>query len=182
MGPEMMLASALLSGAGTLYQGVMSAQAAQAQADADRQKAAIESQWAERRAKEERAASQREAMREGQKAKLAQSRLVAVAGASGSGADDPTVLNLWGDIAKEGDLNKQNVMAGGEQKASGMKYQSDLNTWSANTNADIKEASGRASLIGSVLGSASRLAGGFSDYMTPMSARYGNSTRAYTYD
>lgn len=176
MGPELILGATLLSGAATGYQAITSSRAMNAQADADTQKAAIESDWANRRAGEERAAAQRGAMTEKRKADLAQSRLTAVAGASGSGAADPTVMDLWGDIGKEGQLNQQNTMAAGEQKASGMEFQADLGRWTADANARIKRSSAQSTLIGGLLGAGSSMAKGVGDYYSPMAGKYPNSS------
>nr|MBA2708886.1 hypothetical protein [Gemmatimonadaceae bacterium] len=56
----------------------------------------------ERKADEERAASQREAIRRSQEANLLLSRQQAAAAASGGGATDKTVVNLAQSIAGEG--------------------------------------------------------------------------------
>lgn len=176
MGPELILGATLLSGAAAGYQAISSSKAMNAQADADTQKARIEGEWADRRAGEERAAAQRGAMTEKRKADLAQSRLTAVAGASGSNADDPTVLDLWGDIGKEGQLNQQNVTAGGEQRAGGLEFQADLGNWTADANARIKRSSATSTLIGGMLGAGSTIAGGVSNYYSPMAGRYPNSS------
>lgn len=174
MGPELILATTLLSGAAAGYQAISSSKAMNAQAAADTQKARIEGEWADRRAGEERAAAQRTALTEKRKADLAQSRLTAVAGASGSGAADPTVLDLWGDIGKEGQLNQQNVTAAGEQRASGLEFQGDLGNWTADANARIKRASAQSTLIGGLLGAGSTMAGGVNQYRTPMASNYSN--------
>jgi hypothetical protein len=160
--------AAVATAAGTAVTAYGSSQSMKSQAEADQRRAAIEGQWAERRALEERSAAQRGAGEETRKAKLAQSRLTALAGASGGGSSDPTIMDLWGDIEKEGEYNARQVTAAGEQKATGMEYQADLDMWSADANARIKRAGANTTLIGGLLSSAGQLSGG-------MSARYGGA-------
>lgn len=176
MAPNLALASAAVGAAGTGYAAYGQSQAMKAQAQADQQRADIEGQWAERRAQETTAAAQREAGNEKRKATLAQSRLTALAGASGTAPGDETVMNLWGDIAKEGDYNAAAVTAGADQKASGMRYQAGLDSWSADANARIKKSAANTTLISGMLGAAGQLG-------TGMSQRYGGpasgGTRRY---
>lgn len=155
--------AAVASAAGTGVAAYGANQSARAQAAADNQRAAIEGQWAERRATEERAAAQRAAGDEMRKARLAQSRLTALAG---TGAGDETIMNLWGDIESEGRLNAANATAAGEQKATGMEYQSALNTWGAEAQGNIRKRAGQTQLIGGLLSAGGQLAGG-------MASRYG---------
>ena len=158
MGPEVMaglaLASAGLGAAGTVYAAKNQADTMRQQAEADKTRAAIESDWLERRALEERGAGQRAASEELRKAKIAQSRLTALAGGSGSGATDPTVMDLWGDIEKEGQYNAKAVQTGAEQKGAGMNYQANLDRWTADANARIKSAAANRTLIGGLLSGA----------------------------
>lgn len=157
MGPEMMAISAVLSAVGTGVAAVGQSQAMRAQAAADQQRAQIEGQWAERRALEERTAAQRAAGEEMRKARFAQSRLTAMAGES---ASDPTVMDLFGDIEKEGRYNAAQATAAGEQKASGMQYQAALDQWGADSNARIRRSAARTTLISGLLGAGGQLAGG----------------------
>lgn len=69
----------------------------------------------------ERASSQRRAIDERRQAKLAQSRGLAVAGASGGGIDDPTVLNLLSGIGGEGEYRALTALYEGEESARGME-------------------------------------------------------------
>ena len=157
-------AAAVLGAVGTGVAAVGQMQAANAQAAADRQRAEIEGQWAERRALEERSAAQRAAGEEMRKARFAQSRLTALAG---DGAGDQTVMDLWGDIEKEGRYNAAQATAAGEQKASGMEYQAALDQWGAEANSRIRRASGRTSLISGLLGAGGQLAGGMAGRYNP---------------
>jgi hypothetical protein len=69
----------------------------------------------------ERASSQRAAMDERRQAKLAQSRGLAVAGKSGAGIDDPTVVNLMAGIEGEGEYRALSALYEGEESARGME-------------------------------------------------------------
>lgn len=148
-----------LGTAGTMY----------AQGQADKKRAAIEGEWAERRALEERASAQRAAGQEMRKARLAQSRLTALAGDS---AGDQSVMDLWGDIEKEGRYNAAQVTAAGEQKASGMQYQAALDQWGAKTNSRIKTTGAGMTLIGGLLDSGAKYG---------MAGRYGGNYRGAGY-
>lgn len=166
MGPEMMIISSVLSAVGTAVSASGQASAMKAQAAADVQRADIQKQWADRRATEERATAQRGADEEQRKAGLAQSRLTALAGASGTRPDDQTIMDLWGDIGKEGDYNAAQATAQGAQKSAGITYQADLDKWTADANANIKRASAKTTLISGLIGAGGQLAGG-------MAGRYG---------
>lgn len=166
MGPEMMIISAVASAASSMVGAIGQSQAMNAQADADRQRADIQKQWADRRALEERVAGQRAADEEGRKAKIAQSRLTALSGAAGTRPDDQGIMDLWGDIGKEGDYNAAQATAATEQKASGIEYQASLDQWTADANARIKKAAAKTTLIGGLIGAGGQLAGG-------MAGRYG---------
>lgn len=175
MGPEVGIIGGLLSAAGTVVGAVAQSNAMNAQAAADQQRARIEEQWAERRALEERSAAQRAATQEKRQAQLAQSRLVTLAAASGGRADDPTVMDLWGDVEKEGQYNAAQQTAAGEQKSAGMRYQAALNTWTADSNANIARQGAKATLIGGILGAGGQFFGG----MSRMGARYGGGGTSY---
>lgn len=165
--------AAVTTAAGTAVGAYTSYQAANAQADADKQRAAVEAQWAERRSLEERAAAQRTSGDELRKARLAQSRLGAVAGASGSGASDPTVMNLFQGIEAEGSYNAAAAKATGDQRAAGIDYQSALDRWTTDANSKIKKSAARGTLIGGMLGAAGQLG---SAYAQPrMAMKYGGS-------
>lgn len=103
------------------------------------------------KAKEEFAASQREAQQARREARIAQSRQQALAAASGggAGADAPTIVRLMSDTAGQGELNAGSAIYGGQQRAAGL-----------NDSAKARRRSGRASFLGSVLGGFGQMAGG----------------------
>ena len=69
------------------------------------------------------AAGQRDAINQLRQSELMQSRALAVAGASGAGATDPTVLRLISGIAGEGALAAQTAMFNANEQARGMRNQ-----------------------------------------------------------
>lgn len=68
-----------------------------------------------------RATSQREAIDQKRQARLAFSRGLAVAAASGGGADDPTVVNTLAGIEGEGEYRALTALYNGEETARGME-------------------------------------------------------------
>ncbi len=82
--------------------------------------ARFQAQQLETAAGQERAAAQRAAEEQRRQARLAGSRLQAVAGGAGS---DPTVMNLAADIAGEGEYRALTALFEGESRARGMEGQ-----------------------------------------------------------
>ena len=70
----------------------------------------------EQQAGQDRAAAQRQAIEDRRQARLAQSRLQALAGGAGN---DPTVVKLSSDIAGEGELRALTSLYQGEERAKG---------------------------------------------------------------
>lgn len=105
----------------------------------------------EMKAKEEFAASQRDAQQARREATIAQSRQQALAAASGGGAgsDAPTIVKLMSDVAGQGELNAGSAIYGGQQRAAGLR-----------DSASARRRSGKASFLGSVLGGFGQAAGG----------------------
>ena len=58
------------------------------------------------------------------------------------------------------------VTAQGAQKAAGITYQADLDSWTADANAQIKRSAAKTTLIAGLLGAGGQLAGG-------MAGKYG---------
>ena len=81
-----------------------------------------EAQQLEYQAGQHRAASQRQAEEQRRQARLANSRLQAVAGGGGG---DVSVVNLAADIAGEGELRALTSIYEGEDRAIGMELQAD---------------------------------------------------------
>jgi hypothetical protein len=106
----------------------------------------FEAKQHERQAAEERAASQLEKRHE---AKIAMSRQVAIAGASGAGVVNPSILDIYGETAQEGEYNAQTALYGGESRARGQIDQAAANRFK-----------GKAAYKGSILEAGGHLLGG----------------------
>mgnify|MGYP001606871182 CR=1 FL=1 len=74
-------------------------------------------------AAQQRAMSQREAIDQRRQARLATSRGLAVAAASGGGADDPSVVNLLADLEGEGEYRALTSLYNGEEQARAKEVQ-----------------------------------------------------------
>lgn len=74
-----------------------------------------------------RASSQRDAIEERRQGNLVMSRAVAVAAASGAGADDPTVVNNIANIAGEAEYRALTALYNGDEEAAGMEAQAAAN-------------------------------------------------------
>lgn len=92
----------------------------------------FEAQQMQQNAQQLRAASQREALEIDRQSRLAMSRALAVAAASGGGASDPTVLNLMGDLAQEGQYRRMVALYEGEQAAGKQEMGADISYWEGN--------------------------------------------------
>lgn len=75
----------------------------------------------ENEANQVQAVSQRAAILEKRRARYVRSRALAVAGASGSGVDDPTVTNVIDGIDEEGDANFMNALFTGDYGAAALR-------------------------------------------------------------
>lgn len=130
----------VVSGVGTIAAGVAQNNAAK-----------FEAAQMEQKAKEEVAASQRDAIAKRREGEILNSRAQALAAASGGGAgtDAPTIVKLMGQTAGEADYNAQTAMYGGYSRAAGLR-----------DSAKARRASGKASLLGSVIGGFGDMAGG----------------------
>lgn len=122
---------------GTAVSGVGTVAAGAAQKNA----ADFEAQQMEMRAKEEVAASQRDAIQKKHEGAILNSRAQALAAASGAGAgtDAPTIVKLMGQTAGEAQYNADSAMYGGYSRSAGLM-----------DSAKGKRAEGKASLLGSV--------------------------------
>lgn len=122
----------VVSGVGTIAAGA-----------AQKQAADFEAKQMEMKAKEEVAASQRDAIAKRREGAILNSRAQALAAASGGGAgtDAPTIVKLMGQTAGEADYNAQTAMYGGYSRAAGLR-----------DSAKGRRMSGNASLLGSVIG------------------------------
>lgn len=132
----------VVSAVGTIAAG----QAAQSDAD-------FKAKQLERKAQEERAASQREAGTKKQELDLVLSRQQAGAAASGLGSLDTTILDLAGDTTVQGEMNQRMARYGGEERRNGLLDQ-----------ATAARATGKAEATGSYFKAGGTLLDGFSSF------------------
>lgn len=111
-----------LAAAGTLMQGQQAAAAGKA-----------EQQQMDIRAKEELAVAQHQAADDIRQKELAQGALQSRAAASGSGASDKTVMDLYQGIEGVGQQNASTSLAMGQARANSTQYQGALARWRGNT-------------------------------------------------
>lgn len=111
----LLLGGAALGAGGAIAEGNSQAASLNAEAAAS-----------ERRASEEKAAAQRQAIQRRREASVVLSRQQAVAAASGGTATDPTVLDLMGDTAAEGQYQVNTALYEGDTKAAGLLDQASI--------------------------------------------------------
>lgn len=112
----------------------------------------------EQAANESRATAQRSAFEKQREGRLLQSRLQAKAAASGGSADDPTVINLAGDVAARSALQALSAIATGENRARNLEDSatgSRLSGLAARQLGDARRRAANLSAIGTILGGAS---------------------------
>ena len=128
------LISTGLTAAGTVYGGL------QAKAGAE-----AEGKQLKTKGDEERAIGQRKAMQARREKQLTQSRIQAVAAASGGGASDDSITVLMQGVEQQGDYNSMLAL-----------YQGNSGRNKAYASAAARRAEGRSALTGSVLGAAGK--------------------------
>lgn len=100
----------------------------------------------ERQAAVERAASQREAIEKRTETDRVLSRQRALAAASGAGVINPSILDIYGNTAQQGEYNAQAALYGGEDRARGQLSQAVANRFKAKAayKGSLLEAGGQA--------------------------------------
>lgn len=104
---------------------------------------------------QDRASSQRAAIDERRKGRYAGSRAMALAAASGGGADDPNVVNTIADIEGESEYRALTALYEGETEAQGKEAQAKANRRGARAT----KTAGLLNAAGSILSAGSTLAG-----------------------
>lgn len=146
---------AALTAIGTVVSAVGTIAAGQARMRA----AEFEAKQLENQAEEERAAAQQQGFEIARQKRLAISRNVAVAAASGFSADDASTQDLLGEIEAYGTWQEQIANYGGESRAAGLRAQ-----------AKGARMTGRAGVTASYFDAASTIIGG----ATSMFEKYGS--------
>jgi hypothetical protein len=122
MAQALAIGAMAVSTIGTLASGEGQAQASINEGKAASQVANFQAKQLERQAGQERATSQLAAIEESRKGRLARSRALAVAAASGAGTDG-SVSDILSDLTAEGEFNAQGALYEGEETAKGMEVQ-----------------------------------------------------------
>ena len=102
----------------------------------------------EQQAGQERASSQRVAIEERRRAAIAGSNATAAAASSGGGATDPTVLNITGAIAKQGEYNALSALFEGEERARSQELQATSTRMQGKQAKKAGYISGASTIIG----------------------------------
>ena len=148
-----------LSGVGSLLGAAAqfnAGRAAGAQGKATQAAKEAEARIARIRAGQERAASQRKMHAARERENLIQSQIQARSAASGAGAADPTVANLAGDLAAEGEYRAQSALYEGNSFSDYLNSLADIKQWEGNEAAKAGKyaaKTGKFAALGSLLGS-----------------------------
>lgn len=112
--------------------------------------------------------------------RIVESRVQALAAASGGGATSPTALNVMGNIAKEGAVNASRAMYSGEEAARAMRLQAFENRAQGEfaqtggvLQAEAAMSRGRSIEYQSYASIASSVGGLYGKYGKPGAASYG---------
>lgn len=144
LGAGLSAAGTALSAVGSIQEGNATYKASKAAAKAVKEGAKFEAAQLNRNAGQQRATAQREAIEQRRAGRLAQSRALAVAGASGAGVSDVDVTNLVSDLAADGEYNALTALYNGEEQALGMEDQAKGVMYNAKQEARSYKAKGKA--------------------------------------
>lgn len=134
----------------SLISGGLAAAGSIAQSNAALAAAKAEAGFAEAKASDEMAVSQRKAMQKMKETRFLMSRGQAVAAASGGKATDPTVLDIMGGIAKEGNVASRELMREGEEAANMTRWQGKMGVSTAKTNQGLSYLQATGQLMSGV--------------------------------
>lgn len=142
-------ASTAMMAIGTLFSASSQLQGG----DAARKMAGYEAGQLRSNANNAIAASQRTALEERRKTNLLNSRVQAVAASSGGGATDPTVLNIMGDIAGQGEYNALTELYNGQSQADYLRSEANARI----REGKIAQSAAKTNAFSTVLSGASSL-------------------------
>lgn len=149
---------ATLISAGTAMAGAaVSAQGTLAAGKAAQQAANYEAAQLDIKAKEEQAASQREALEHKRKKDMALSEVQSKSAASGFSATDPTALAIADEISRYGTMQEQMAMYGGESRRTGIEAQAA----GRRMEGAAARQGAKYSAVGTILGGVSTMASKF---------------------
>jgi len=137
------VASTALSAMSSIQQGY----AADANAKSQQNMLNARAQQSEMKAVEEGALAQQRAKESRRQAMLKSSRAQAISAASGGGSFDPSIVNLMGDIAAEGEYNAGIDMYEGDVAADDLRYSAELNRYEGREARRAGKAAKRAGFM-----------------------------------
>ena len=156
---------------GTILSGLSAIQSV----SAGNQQAKMINAAAVQSAGQERAKSHRVAEEQRRLSSVVQSRARAVAGASGGGVTDPTVVDITSELAGEGEYRALTAMYEGEDRARGIINQGQADAYTARQKGQAGFVSGMSSAFS---GATSMLSGG-SSLFDKYAAKTRLATRSY---
>jgi hypothetical protein len=129
----------LASAAASLAAGGIGAAGTIAQGNAQLAAAKNEREQMNRIASEELAVATRGTEAKAKEVRGLQSRVQAVAASSGGRATDDTVLNIIGDIAKEGNVQQRDILRSGQVKSDDLMYRGRVGVNAARQNKSLSK-------------------------------------------
>ncbi len=126
-----------------------------------RQAAEFQAVQLEQKAKETIGAGQRTAAEQRRQGEIVQSRIVALAGASGGGVSDPTIVSLMSDTAGEAEYRARLAMYEGESFARDLRLEAAGLRTGAEAESRFLKTRARTTLIKGIAGGASDFATDF---------------------
>ena len=158
------IAATVVSTVGTIVSSNDAAAAARAEGDNARKIGDWQASQLRQQAGQERAAAQRQAENERRAGRLAVSKARAIAAGSGGGASDPTVMNIYSDLAAEGETNAMTALWEGEEAARGLEAQAAGAQYEGAAAYEASRMTSRAYKRAGYLSAAGNLLAGGSDF------------------
>lgn len=152
-----------LSVGGGLLAANASKQEAKLNSRLDQQRAGIEAGNLDKRATEERAASQRDAEQTRRRTKMILSEQEAKAAADGGGMGG-SIADIMASTEAQGKLSEERDYYLGESRAAGLNEQAAMTRWGAGANAAASKYKAKSDYTGTLLETAAKGAGGFADW------------------
>ena len=164
--------STLLSVGGQIQQA-QAAKITKKTAQAQQAIAARQADFTERQAGQEEAAAQRAAMEERRQGRLLSSRVRTVSAASGTGALDPTIIDILGDIDTEVEARALTALYEGGERASSLRTEASLTRQAGIITAQTGSAMAAAERRRALMGAAGTLLEGGTSLATKYRDFYG---------
>lgn len=140
--PVLQVVGAVVSAIGALRQASAASKAANAQAEAVQTAATFNATVSAQNAEIAQAEAADNARRADRETYMRLGAIRAAQGASGGAAGEGSVLDIIGDVAAQGELEKQNILYQGELKARGYQNTAALDRYSGATQAQALRTSG----------------------------------------